>query len=385
MIKGSQGYFDWNATTPLREVARAAWLNASSNHWQNPSSLYHAAGMTAQRLDAARERLADLLGCEAERIVFTAGATEANNMLQAGLARRGVNKNRRALISSIEHPSVREPTLKSWGAFLHKELPVDADGVVVIDELRQAIAFGDVGIVSVISASNESGVLQPWQEIAALCRRCGVPFHTDATQWIGKLPSQGLGACDYVTGSGHKFGGPKGTGFLVLSDPDEKLCLLHGGPQENGQRAGTENYPGIEAMVCALEEACAQAPTAAAVQARLRDEFESTMKSIFPALKIISEGAARLWNTSLMALPAHSNLKWLTRLSRRGFSISTGSACSSGREGSSVIVSALGASPEELRRVVRISAGWDTSAEEWAALAAAFAETYTELESGKMP
>ena len=385
MIKGSQGYFDWNATTPLREVARAAWLTASLNHWQNPSSLYHAAGMTAQRLDAARERLADLLGCEAERIVFTAGATEANNMLQAGLARRAVNENRRALISSIEHPSVREPARKAWGADRFRELPVNGDGVLDVSEFERMLAAGEVGVVSVISASNESGVLQPWQEIAALCSRCGVPFHTDATQWIGKLPSQDLGACDYVTGSGHKFGGPKGTGFLVLSDPDEKLCLLHGGPQEKGQRAGTENYPGIEAMVCALEEACAQAPTAATVQARLRDEFEDTMRRIFPTVKIISEGAARLWNTSLMALPAHSNLKWLTRLSRRGFSISTGSACSSGREGSSVIVSALGASPEELRRVVRISGGWDTSEAEWAALAAAFAETYAELESGQMP
>ncbi|MCP5559956.1 MAG: aminotransferase class V-fold PLP-dependent enzyme [Verrucomicrobiaceae bacterium] len=385
MIKGTQGYFDWNATTPLRDVARDAWLSASSNHWQNASSLYHDAGMTAQRLDAARERLADLLGCEAERIVFTSGATEANNMLHAALARRTANANRRALVSSIEHPSVREPARKAWGANRLSELPVDGDGVLDISGFERQLAAGDVGIVSVISASNESGVLQPWAKTASLCKQHGVPFHTDATQWIGKLPSEGLAACDYVTGSGHKFGGPKGTGFLIMSDPDEKLTLLHGGPQENGQRAGTENYPGIEAMVCALEEATEEAPAAAGIQAQLRDQFEETMRGIFPGLKVISAGADRLWNTSLMAMPAHSNLKWLTRLSRRGFSISTGSACSSGREGSSVIVSALGASPDELRRVVRVSAGWDTTAEAWAALAAAFAETYAELASGAMP
>ncbi|MCB1212540.1 MAG: aminotransferase class V-fold PLP-dependent enzyme, partial [Verrucomicrobiales bacterium] len=316
--------------------------------------------MTAQRLDAARERLADLLGCEAERIVFTSGATEANNMLHAALARRTANANRRALVSSIEHPSVREPARKAWGANRLSELPVDGDGVLDISGFERQLAAGDVGIVSVISASNESGVLQPWAKTASLCKQHGVPFHTDATQWIGKLPSEGLAACDYVTGSGHKFGGPKGTGFLIMSDPDEKLTLLHGGPQENGQRAGTENYPGIEAMVCALEEATEEAPAAAGIQAQLRDQFEETMRGIFPGLKVISAGADRLWNTSLMAMPAHSNLKWLTRLSRRGFSISTGSACSSGREGSSVIVSALGASPDELRRVVRVSAGWDT-------------------------
>lgn len=381
MAKGTTGYFDWNATTPLRAVARDAWIKASEEHWHNASSLYHDAGYTAQRLDAARERLADALGCEAERIVFTSGATESNNMLLSALAQRPVNAGRCAVISSIEHPSVRAPARKAWGKERIRELQVDVDGVISMQSLRETLAQGGVGIVSVINASNESGVLQPWSEIAALCNEYKTPFHTDATQWIGKLPSEDLGACDYITGSGHKFGGPKGTGFLVLSSPDENVALLHGGPQENGQRAGTENYPGIEAMVCALEEANTQAPAAAKIQAQLRDDFEAKMRSLFSDLRVISEGARRLWNTSMMALPAHSNLKWLTRLSRLGFSISTGSACSSGREGSSVIVSALGASPEELRRVVRVSSGWATTTDDWNALYEAFAKVWEDLNS----
>lgn len=367
-----KGYFDFNATTPLCDAARDAWLTASAKHWHNASSLYREAGFTAMQLDAARERLADLLGCEASRIVFTSGATESNNALMACL--QGT-----VAISAIEHPSLREAAQGWLGRDRVLEIPVNGEGVVEVEGVKELLERLRPSLVSVMAANNESGALQPWAELAALCRAQGVLFHTDAAQWLGKLPADGLGMCDYVTGSAHKFGGPKGTGFLVLKEDGEEMCFMRGGPQEAGRRAGTENYAGIEAMVTALETFLVRA------DAGLRDRFEQRMADSFPGLRVIGARAARLWNSSLMVMPRHENLKWLTRLTRLGFAISTGSACSSGKEGSSVVVQALGATPEELRRVVRVSSGPLTTADDWSALAEAFVQAGADLDLGRRP
>ncbi len=370
------GYFDHNATTPLHAAACEAWLRASEKHWHNPSSLYRDAGLASQQLEAARERLGTLVGAEAERIVFASGATESNNALFATLPADAV-----VLISAIEHPSVREAARGRDVV----ELLVDADGVVEVDAVKQMIVSKKPALVSVMAANNESGALQPWREIAALCREHGVLFHTDAAQWLGKIDAANLGECDFITGSAHKFGGSKGCGFLVLPAEDSRLGFIRGGPQENGRRAGTENYPAIEAMVTTLETITPRLSEVEIVQGKLRDAFIAAMRARLENLRVISEAAPRLWNTVLMVMPQHDNLKWLTRLSRRGFSISTGSACSSGKEGSSVVVTALGASAEELKRVVRISSGWDTTAEDWQALAGAFGEVSEELNRGGRP
>jgi cysteine desulfurase len=377
-------YFDFNATTPLHPAAREAWLRATELHWHNPSSLYREAGFASQQLEAARERLADLLGVDAERIVFTSGATESNNALFAGLA-RCLPPDTTVAISAIEHPSVREAARAWLGRGRVVEIPVDADGVVTMPALESVLGAHAPACVSVMAANNESGVLQPVADLASACRARGIPFHADAAQWLGKLPAQQLSCADYITGSAHKFGGPKGAGFLVLANAQESFPLLHGGPQEASRRAGTENYPAVEAMVTALEQAEAALPAAIAQQTLLRDDFLHRLSATFPGLRLISAGAPRLWNTVLAVMPRHENLKWLTRLTRRGFAISTGSACSSGKEGSSVVVQALGADPQELRRVVRISGGWQTTAEEWHALAQAFAEVAAELDAGGLP
>lgn len=377
-------YFDHNATTPLHPAARQAWLKASEHHWHNASSLYREAGLTSQALEAAREQLADLIGVEPERVLFTSGASEANNTLFSGLA-RCLPPDACVAISAIEHPSVREAARAWLGRGRVIEIPVDAHGVVQPEALAAIVQRDAPALVSVIAASNESGVLQPWQALREVCREAGVSFHTDATQWLGKLGAEELGTCAYLTGSAHKFGGPKGVGFLVMAHEEESFPLLHGGPQENNRRAGTENYPAIAAMVAALEAVLEQQPSASVQQAGFRDAFLLQMKAAFPGLRVISEEAPRLWNTALMVMPRHDNLKWLTRLTRRGFAISTGSACSSGKEGSSVIVQALGASWEELKRVVRISSGWDTSAEDWQALTEAFIEVGHELDAGGRP
>lgn len=371
-------YFDHNATTPLSAAARAAWLRAADRHWQNPSSLYKDAGLASQALEAAREGLAFMVGCEAERVVFTAGATEGNNAVFASVARR-MKADGRVAISAVEHPSVREAARHWVGTSRVDELPVSNDGVVELESVARWLEAnaGKAALLSVMAANNESGALQPWQELAALCRERGVLFHTDAAQWVGKLETESLGECDLVTGSAHKFGGPKGVGFLVLPEAEAGAWrLLFGGPQEEGRRAGTENYPGAAAMQAALE-VCELGDEAG------RDAFEARMREVFPELRVIGSGAERLWNTSLLVMPRHSNLKWLTRLSRMGFSISTGSACSSGKEGSSVVVRALGASEEELRRVVRLSGGRQHTVADWLQLAEAFGEVGADLDSGR--
>jgi cysteine desulfurase len=388
-------YFDFNATTPMSDAARRAWLDATEKHWHNPSSLYRDAGIAKQKLEEARERLATLLGCDSGRIVFTSGATESNNALFATLAAR-LQPNARVAISAIEHPSVREPAREQGHSCPVTKtaqecavsliiIPVNTDGVVEPDAVADIIATQMPALVSVMAANNESGALQPWSSIAAVCQRADIPFHCDAAQWIGKMPSSSLGLCDYITGSAHKFGGPKGVGFLVLRDEDEQLHFHRGGPQENNRRAGTENYPAVEAMVAALEELEPRLAFVTREQSAHRDRFVEAMRDHFPDLRLISEEAGRLWNTALMVMPRHDNLKWLTRLSRRGFSISTGSACSSGKEGSSVVVQALGATPDELKRVVRVSGGWDHTEQDWLALADAFREVGTELSSGSRP
>ena len=181
-------YFDHNATTELHPAAREAWLKAMDKHWQNPSSLYREAGYASQALESARERLADLMGAEPERIVFTSGATESNNTLFAGLA-RCLSPDAVVAISAIEHPSVREAARAWLGRARVHEIPVDAEGIVQPEALRSVIAEEHPALVSVIAANNESGVLQPWLVLAEICREHQVRFlQVPLSGWEKSLP-----------------------------------------------------------------------------------------------------------------------------------------------------------------------------------------------------
>ncbi len=358
-----QGYFDYNATTPLHPAARDAWLIASERHWHNASSLYREAATVKHLLDTARERLGEMLGSEPERIVFTSGATESNNaVVHLFAAKEGA-----VLSSSVEHPSLRTPLQRTLD---HRVRFIRACSDTSLDRehFHQQVTEHNPVLVTIMAANNESGTLHPWQEAAKYCKERGVPFHCDASQWIGKMPAQALGQCDYVTGSGHKFGGPKGVGFLVMRDEQEALGFINGGPQEEGRRAGTENYPAIEAMITALEAVTQDLEITTAHQLKYRDAFAKNICREIAGVRLIGGDVARLWNTIMLVLPDHDNRKWLARLSQSGFAISTGSACSAGRDGSSIVLQALGASAEEMQRVIRISSGWETSESDWLAL-----------------
>lgn len=381
-MKGDEGYFDHNATTPMGGAARAAWLEAADRHWRNPSALYREGGEARRVLEDWRAALADRFEIdEPERIVFTSGATEANNAVVRHLA--AVASGALAT-SEIEHPCVEAAVDLHANSGRIRRLPTDrATGSADLESLRRWIEAGEVGAVSLMAANNETGALQPWREAASLCREAGIPFHTDAAQWIGKLPPGGLGEAGFVTGSAHKFGGGKGTGFLILPAEETGAPFrgFVGGPQEHGRRAGTEDLPGVAAMVAALLERDDAALSAVAeCQGALRDGFERRI-STEPGAKVLAGAGARLWNTSMVVLPHSKNLKWLTRLSQRGFAVSTGSACSAGKGNPSSVMMAMGLGFEEMGRVLRVSGGWETTAEEWEGLAEALREVSRDLET----
>jgi len=358
------GYFDANATTPLHPSAQAAWLAAP---WHNPSSLYAEAAAAREALEDCRVRLGALLDCDAEEIIFLSGATEANNAVLDHFGRRGQS----IAVSAIEHPSVREPAAGAWS------IPAGADGIASMEALRKLLETRKPALVSLMAANNETGVLQPWQEALGLCRAAGVAFHCDAAQWLGKLPAAGLGQCDFLTGSAHKFGGPKGVGFLKASPAHGPLRWLRGGPQEERRRAGTENLPGIAAMLAALEAIEPRLTDRAAWESR-RATFEAAVKAAIPGIRIVAEDSPRLWNTVLLVMPRHPNVKWLARLSRAGFQVSTGSACSSGG-GASEVLTAMGLPDDALGRVLRVSSTWDQTEADWAGLVSALTAVHASL------
>ncbi len=373
-------YFDYNATSPLFPHARTALLEACDRHWQNPSSLYPSAHEVKGLIEECREAIAQTLGVgNPERIVFTSGATEANNLVLAHCG--AANPSRRILVGAVEHPSVWEPARHHFPEWI-EAIPVDKNGAADLDALKESLERNSsVSLVTLMAANNETGVKQPWQDAGALCREKGVPFHCDATQWIGKLPADSLGECDWLSGSAHKFGGPKGVGFLVVPEGLRHLSSSQrGGPQENRLRAGTENYPAIAAMQAALARANSLISNQE-ILARSRDGFEKRIQESIPELRICGSEAPRLWNTSLFVLPQHRNLKWITRLNDLGVHLSTGSACSSGKGNPSHVMEAMGLGYDEMGRVLRVSSGWETSPEDWTALAEALEEVHASLES----
>jgi cysteine desulfurase len=348
--------------------ARQAWLEATEKYAGNPSSP-HRLGLRAEAaLDEARERLAAMLGCAAGDLLWTSGATESNNLALYQCASAAGNRAG-VWVSATEHPSVLQPARRHTGAALSL-IPAQPDGRPDLDWVQSRLRRSRPALVAVMAANNETGVLQPWKEILELCRERGVPFFCDAVQWLGKLPAVGLGECDYLSGCAHKFGGPRGVGFLKVPRKPRAKSLLHGGPQEDGRRAGTENLPGILSLVAALA-ARGKVLDAGGHHARQswKDAFELALKSRLPEVKIIAECEKRLWNTvSAVMPPIGPQQRWVVKLDKAGFAVSTGSACSSGNEKMSHVLEAMGLAPSEAARVVRFSSGWETTREEWETL-----------------
>lgn len=369
-------YFDHNATAPLAPAARAAWLEACDRFPANPSSPHRLGSRAEAALGEAAGRVAACLGCGPLDVVWTSGATEAANLAMHHYA-RALPPEAVAVVSAIEHPCVRQAARRHLAGRV-VELPVTKAGVARLDWLADRLGAGRVGLVALMAANNETGVLQPWHEVLKLCRQTGVPLVCDATQWLGRLPARGLGECDMVLGSAHKYGGPRGVGFLKCPGQGGFHSLVVGGPQQAGRRAGTENVPGAVALVAALSE-CEQrlANGEAAAREAWHGEFEQRLLSRLPGSRVVGHGTARLWNTVAAIMPpTPCPHRWVVKLDKAGFAVSTGSACASGKEAPSHVLSAMGCDAEEAARVLRFSSGWPTTREDWSRLADGLAEVY---------
>ena len=338
-------YLDANATEPLRPEAREAVL-AALDLGGNPSSV-HAAGRAARRLlEDCRERLAARFGARPQDVVFTAGGTEAN-----ALAVRGIGRGRRLLVGATEHAAVRAAAPEDAVT-----IPVRPDGTADLAALATLLAEGGPALVCLMAANNETGVLHPLAEAAALCRCHGAVLHVDAVQAAGRVPLDlaAMGA-DSLALSGHKMGGPPGAGALLLRPGVELPALIAGGGQERGRRGGTEPLPAIAGLAAAAEAAD---PVAAARLAALRDRIEAGVRVLAPEAVIAGAGAARLPNTTSILLPGVAAETQVIALDLVGVRVSAGAACSSGKVARSHVLEAMGFG-EAAGCGIRVSLPWN--------------------------
>ncbi|MFW7266368.1 cysteine desulfurase family protein [Gluconacetobacter sp. Hr-1-5] len=348
-------YFDANASEPVRPAALEAMVRAASVTG-NPSSVHRAGRQARAVLESARERLAGLFGARAENCVMTSGGTEANLLAVAGLG-----AGRRVLASAIEHDAVR-------AAAVAESIPVDGDGVVRLDVLERMLAEPDAppALVCLMLANNEVGTIQPVAEAARLCRSHGALLHVDAVQAAGRIAVdlRELGA-DSLAISGHKFGGVKGAGALLLAGETTRVLspVMAGGGQELGRRGGTPALPAIAAMA----EAAAEAVRALANEdgtsqmAGWRDAIEAAAVAV--GAVACGDAAPRLPNTTSLALPERAAQTQLIALDLAGFGVSAGSACSSGKVARSHVLEAMGLGPLA-GEAIRVSLPWTTREED---------------------
>lgn len=369
-------YFDNNATTqPLVGVLEAMHRGASEN-WANPSSPHRSGSRVRAGIEKAREEFAYSLKVDPRQITFTSGATESNNTILSFFSKRQSRDTNEILISNIEHASILEPAQFYFPGNV-RFIQANSDGFVQVEKLEKLLDEKLPSLVALIAAHNETGILQPWREVAAICKDRGVWFHCDATQWMGKLDSEPLNICSSFSFSAHKFGGPKGMGGLVSCEP---ISLIKGGGQEKESRGGTENFPGILGMSVAWRDHFLNEPLVNKYEI-WRNNFEDRLIKDFPNLKIIGRHLPRLWNTSLLCMPKFDNLSWVRKLDKLGYSVSTGSACSTAREEASSLSQAIGLSNDESHRLVRVSSYVGTTEKDWLGLGDAFMNANQELQT----
>ena len=349
-------YFDYNATAPVAPEVLRTLAESLGEVYGNASSIHYFGQRARQRVEAARRSLAELLACDSREIVFLSGGTESDNLALFGTAR--LRPGCGIVTSAIEHPAV----LSACARLEREGHPVtyiapDSNGIVSPDSVAGAIAANPTGIASIMHANNETGVVQPIEAIAAVCRQAGVLLHVDGVQAAGKLDFPA--GCDLYSISGHKFGAPKGVGALYVRKGIALDPILYGGRHERERRAGTENVPGIIALGCAAKLSYDSAGIAA-----LRDRLEAGVLSRVPACSVNGAAAPRLPNTTNIRFDGIEGEAMTIALDLRGYAVSSGSACSSGAVEPSHVLLAMGLTPEDARSSVRFSLGPGNTADE---------------------
>lgn len=361
-------YLDHAATTPMSPLVREAMLPYfdDSLGFGNPSSLHYWGRQARQALEASRASIAENLGAQPDEIIFTSGATEANNQAILGVCRtlESLHGKRHLISTRIEHSAVDNPCdyLESQGWEVTK-LPVDAEGFISLDDLKAAVRT-DTAMVSIIHGNNEIGTVQPVESIGAYLREQHIPFHTDAVQTVGKLPfSLSTMPVDYLSLSGHKIYGPKGIGALyVCRSAPKPTALLMGGGQESSFRSGTENLAGIVGLAKALEIATSLIPQENERLWALQEQLIQSVLERIPGAILNGPANVRLrvpGNVNFSFPPAEGE-SLVLHLDLKGIAVSSGSACHSAVIEPSRIVKALGQSDAVARATVRLSLGRST-------------------------
>ena len=359
-------YLDHNATTPLAPTVLETVTTVLREQFGNASSVHMFGQMAKAQVDGARAAVADLIGARPQEIVFTSGGTEADNLAIRGAAEAaGPGRKRHLIASAIEHEAVLK-TLKAlsrrgWTTTL---LPVDESGIVAPDALEAALTDETV-LVSVMHANNEIGTVQPIAELAAMARRRGALFHTDAVQSAGKLPIavDRLGV-DLLSLSAHKLNGPKGVGALWVRRGVRLVASQTGGGQERNRRAGTENVPGIAGFGAAARNAAAALDGRPADVGALRDRLETGILDNVPGAVVNGDRGRRVSNTTNISFEGVEAESLLIALDLEGVAVSTGSACSSGTLEPSHVLRAMGCSPHRTQSSIRFSLGLGNTAEQ---------------------
>lgn len=358
-------YADNAATTKMSRTAIDAMIPYMEEIYGNPSSLYEIGQRAKEALEEARAEVAAAINADPREIYFTSGGSEADNQALRSAAEIGKRKGKKHIISTaFEHHAILH-TLNR----LEKEgfeitlLPVHEDGLVVPQELEAAIRE-DTCLVTIMTANNEIGTIQPIAEIGAICKKHGVLFHTDAVQAVGHLPIDVKASqIDMLSASAHKFHGPKGTGFLYVRRGVPLTNLIEGGAQEKGKRAGTENIPGIMSMTAALKEAVAGIEKNSAHQAALRDRLIAGLKEI-PHSALNGDAVKRLPGNVNFCFEGIEGESLLLLLDDKGISASSGSACTSGSLDPSHVLLAIGRVHDVAHGSLRLSLGEEITEEE---------------------
>ena len=348
-------YLDNNATTPVLPEVLAAMQPYFSEHFGNASSIHHHGQETRAAVEHARESVAALLGCRASEIVFTSGGTEGDNLAIFGLTEPGQH----VITSTIEHHAVLNSCkhLERAGCEV-TYVPVDSRGQIDPDDIRKALR-PNTRLITIMMANNETGVLQPVEEIGKVAAEADVYFHTDAVQAAGKIAIdvKRIG-CDLLSISGHKMHAPQGVGALYVKKGTDLHAMFFGGSHERSRRAGTENVAGIVALGKAAELARAGFANGSLDRiSELRDRLEQTILGEVEATAVNGQGAPRVPNTSSIHFDCTEGEALVIALDLKGLAVSTGAACSSGAIEPSHVLTAMGMSPEQARGSLRFSLG----------------------------
>ena len=352
---------DHNATTPLDPRVLEAMLPYLAQHHGNPSSIHAQGRATRAAVDSARDSLAALLGCKSHELIFNSGGTESDNLALLGIARARAATHRHLVASAVEHHAVLHPLehLQKHEGFSLTLLPVDPDGRVHPGSLHDALR-PDTALVSVMTANNETGTLQPVTELSQICREAGVPFHSDAVQSFGKN-QLAAAPFDALSLAAHKFYGPKGAGLLFVRSGTPIHSIQHGGAHENQRRAGTENVAAIVGMAEAARLAVQDLEAESARQGVLRDRLWAHVQKACPSARRNGHPDLCLANTLNVSFPGSDGESLLMNLDLAGICASSGSACMVGSLTPSHVLLAMGL-PEPLARAsVRFSLGKSTS------------------------